>query len=203
MVEDALAAALESSGFAVVGSAKVHDLWLEALSSLGGFFDPITGRRLEDRFESIRTEANRRYREQLGCEAVVLTDVRDVLAPWMNSQVKWDGAADDIGAGVGIGWVKALSVWISMTDLSNNEPIYFSTGGIQALVSAQYDVFAGPQFKSISAAALLPPERVSRAIGLALRRVNAVPGGSGEEYEDGGRYWKLNTRLPTPSPRGR
>jgi hypothetical protein len=74
----------------------------------------------------------------------------------------WDGTTQDIGGSYDtFGYVPALSLWVSIRDLADDE-LFFCTGGIQ-VVSSIDSGFWSSEFAAVPSAELLTDERRNAA----------------------------------------
>jgi hypothetical protein len=207
--EDLLQERLRAAGFALVSSDQVLETWRRAAADAGGYFDRDSGRRDEAKFDVVKQQALRTLQEQFGCDAILTPTIALVLSSWTNGVAEWDGMQDQLAGGWGAhGRVPALSLWISMRDLQDNE-IYFGTGGIQ--VTAKLEGFFVEKFAQVSMDTLLTDrQRNLQAIHASLQPLlGAAPlptpspvsllgpaGGEGAGIQ--GRYARFVT--PTPAP---
>jgi len=173
--EDLLAAELDARGFESVPSEETARLWAEVSDSGDGVFDPHTGARIDDRYAKLRERFLDAVSTQLGCDALISGTVVVVQAPFLQGAVSWDHVSESIASNFfaelhaygASGWVSALSLWIRVKDLRDEE-IYFRTAGIEPLVQVNQQ-FTGPTAVPIQESAILrDAARKTHAVGIAL-----------------------------------
>ena len=132
-LEKLLATHLEAAGFSVVPSAQVKAVWDEVKQQRGGYFDPFTGQVDARKLAAIKQTGYRELNHRLGCDAVLIPTIALVTASFSGGIAKWDSTSDVLAfLASGYGYVPALSLWVSVRDLHDQE-IYFGTGGIEVV----------------------------------------------------------------------
>lgn len=162
---------LGRAGFGVVGADRVGENWTSVLAREGGFFDPHTGWRNEERYREIRALAMVDLKRELGCDALLTPSLTPVTAPFFNGTIEWDGLSQHYpGTSNASGWVAALSLHVVLSDMSDEE-IMFLAGGIAPLADFNAGFFSS-KFEPIDDAQLLADEFVNlHAIHLALQPI--------------------------------
>lgn len=123
---------LEARGFSVVRSDRLAELRKRELESAGGIYDPHTGRIVPARYEAFMARYLESAGAKLGCDAILHASVAVVTASFYSNWAEWDGAREKIGSSGYSGTVPAISLWVEITDLEQQE-LYFRSGGIQIL----------------------------------------------------------------------
>lgn len=161
-----LEAELRAADIAVVSASQYLELWNDAIRDVGGFYDPFTGARVEDRFQEARRRLTDELRVRFQADAVLFPEIGIVMAPYGGGVARWDGAAQGISPGRTrpFEWgVEALSLIVVVESLDGAE-VYRRSGGLQ-VVEARRDVEGGP----VDPTNLLrDPARNRQAIRLAL-----------------------------------
>jgi len=167
-LEKQLEQQVRRSGFTVVAGDAVDEVWMGVVGREGGYFDPHTGWRNEERFEAISRLARSEVRRELGCDAILISAVVPVVASFIEGTISWDGVRESYrGSHGSSGWVAALSLHVRLLDMADRE-IYFFAGGIQPLLSIDRGFFSS-SFRSAEVEQLLADEGVRlRAVNLAL-----------------------------------
>jgi len=134
IVMSAVTHGLAARGYEVVPTSEAMPLWDAAVAAEGGIYDPLDGTLDVAKSARARRAALRQMHEKLGCDALVEVTVAVVMAPFAASgEAHWDGVTYMLPGARGlIGRTPALSLWIAIVDLDDEE-IYFGTGGIQLL----------------------------------------------------------------------
>ncbi len=104
--------ALRAAGFAVVSPDIVSDIWGHGADSVGGYYDPMTGRQDTSKLNPLRRYLKQRLREEHGAEAVLFPEINVVDAPYSDGTATWDGTSQAVA-----GFFKVLLAAIANTDL--------------------------------------------------------------------------------------
>ncbi len=184
--ERELAEVLRSNGFTVVETDKVWPVTKWAVESEGGFYDPYTGWREDEKYRFVQTRIVRELHQQLGCDATLSPHIAVVTSPWANGTASWDGVTDELGSGWGAhGYVGALSLWVRIWNLDGEE-IYFGTGGIQ-VISHLEQGFLSSTFKDAEVDQLLANHsRVAGAVRASLEALVPHAGGRANSLKPSG-----------------
>jgi len=139
-----LRARLTVAGFEVVAGDDYASDWEQLSREAGGFYDPVTGRLDQARFEAARRTALAAFTKRHGIGGAVFPAIVSRDASVVSGVAKWDGAdllvADSdsrLGAyftvaGFLTAEFQALSLQLRIVD-AGNVTLYESYGGIQAL----------------------------------------------------------------------
>lgn len=137
--------ALTAASFKVPDPVAVEDTLKRVEKEVGGVVDPATGRRDATRYHSFTQQRAAALVREFGCEAEIFARVASVQAPFMGGTATWDGTNETVsstgrrvmnalGGVIESGWVRALSLWLHVTDLEGND-LAFRTAGIECLGS--------------------------------------------------------------------
>jgi hypothetical protein len=177
----ALEKSLGELGLTVTGGDSYAQLWEAERTAAGGFFDPFTGRRDEDRMRSSRIRVFAKLREQFGITAVVYPSVVLTSAAFKQGTAKWDGVSESITTTKGLGKLfdpgtgfmgelSALSLEIRIAD-GDDRTLFDESGGIQVI-----ERYSGGRLSDVPESDLFADAtRDSRAIEVALRPLKATP----------------------------
>lgn len=144
-VEEKLIQALRGISISVPNPQEVEDLVERVKIESGGFIDPFTGRLDEARYRGYHDQLALALREELGCDGQLFAQVVLVYANYGGGIASWDGTKTEvtssgrifmgmIGGAYEYGWIRALSLWLRVTDL-NGDDLAFRSAGIETLVS--------------------------------------------------------------------
>ena len=194
--EALIATKLRNAGYTVVPSAAYEAVWERAKQQIGGYFDPVTGRRDEAKFKAVRTHALREIADTEKVDATVGCIIRPVTAAFAAGTAYWHGVSEPIatggfwsrvGTGDSHGTAPALSLVIVMEGIDGQE-LFVNAGGIQLLQTVEYGKFVDvPKAQLLSDAA-----RNATAVDIALAPLVGPPGGTPTPVYDG------RGRTPTP-----
>lgn len=163
------------AGYAVVDSEKTRAAIVETSRREGGSYDPLTGQRSQERHDQVSRAAFRELHERFGCDAVLVSRVVVVTAPWANGVATWDGVTDTLRGGrQAFGTVGALSLRVLLFDLEVRE-LYYGVGGIQVL-SHVSDGFLRSSFAEVPHGDLLTAG--DRLYGAVQASLAGLPRGS-------------------------
>lgn len=160
---------LPNAGLTPVAPDRVQAVVTEFQKTKRDLYDPYTGTCDEAAHAHARKELAERYRSELGCDGVLTAHVAIVKAPIVTGKGEWDDVQDPVRNSIS-GWVKALSIWISIRDMDRRQ-LYFGTGGIEPLFSLGPTKLFDPQdVVASSEEVILGSERKNRrAIRAALK----------------------------------
>lgn len=176
--EDLLAAQLAERGFESVPSEETNRVWGQVRDSEEGVFDPHTGTRIDDRYAKLRQHFLDAVATQLGCDALISGTVVIVQAAFLQGDITWDHVSESIASGLFAelhaygtsGWVSALSLWIRVKDLRDEE-IYFRAAGIQPLVRVNTNLTGPTALPTDESTILTDAARNTRAVRIALEEL--------------------------------
>lgn len=170
---------LREAGFRVVPAVEYGKIWDRILRQMGGFFDPVTGERDEDKFTAARRELLRELQGRFETQVVLYAELEVVDAFVENGLAEWDDITQRIGRNNTIdarfrgsfdrgefgdrddGVVSAVSLVLAVDGADGTE-MYRNFGGLEVLSVPDDSAPAGP-FVLVAEA-----ERVSVSVGIAL-----------------------------------
>lgn len=157
--ESILEAKLREAGFSVVPSKEGAGIWKQMTEQVGGFFDPVSGKRDDAKYRTVREHTFRELRARFQVDAVLHPAIVPVRAQWEGLTASWDGTEESITSfgdafkealpyalfGISVtrhGAVGALSLVVSIEDV-NGVDMYVNAGGIQLLAKISGGNFVG------------------------------------------------------------
>ncbi|MFN8644776.1 MAG: hypothetical protein U0802_25085 [Candidatus Binatia bacterium] len=167
--EDQLAGTLQRAGYGVVTADQTMAAYKRAVQALGGLFDPHTGQRDPSRYDAVRRQALHALGGEVGCQAILAATIAVVSAPFSEGNAHWDGMSAAVGRkGTGVlGWTAALSLWVSIHNLDDQE-LLFNTGGIQTIADVESGFWSN-EFKALPDSQLLADQAINQyAINVSL-----------------------------------
>ncbi len=143
-LEQTVTRKLEQSGFKIVPSEEVREVAERVDEEWGEIIDPVTGRRISEKWEQYKRKLAQALGDELGCERRLTLSVALIRAPFANGSATWDGTQMSVTSAGRIvrnvllglnesGWLTALSLWIQVLDL-NGDPLVFRSAGIEPLI---------------------------------------------------------------------
>ena len=170
--ESLVEAKLRKAGFTVVPSREYDAIWKQTTEKLGGVFDPLTGKRDEAKFKTVREHTLRELGAKTKADAVLEQGISIVKANFAAPNAHWHGTSESVitggfwatfFAGGSQGTVPALSLVVALLDIHGVE-MYVNTGGIQVLAK-----LSGQNFVTVQRYELFTDdERNRQAVNLAL-----------------------------------
>jgi hypothetical protein len=137
--EALIEAKLKEGGFVPVPSQELDAVWKRMKEQLGGFFDPITGKRDEAKFKTAREHALRELQAKTKADAVLYPSIQFIKVNFFSNQATWHGTSESLLtggfwgnflAGQRSGTTTALSLYVTVEDI-NGVDMYVNVGGIQ------------------------------------------------------------------------
>ena len=182
LITGVLEAQLRDGGFSVVPASEYSRIWDGIIRQMGGFFDPLTGERDEQKFELARTELLRELQGRFHTRVLLYAELQIVDAYVDGGVAGWDGAEHDIrgdrvliaeayqdtfeqdefGGGVD-GVVSAVTLMVALDGPAGRE-MYRNFGGLE--VVSRRDGVTVQQVGDFALKA--EPARVVWAVGRAL-----------------------------------
>lgn len=170
--ESLIEAKLREAGFSIVPSRESAEIFERMKKQLGGFFDPITGKRDEAKFKAAAEQTRRELSTKFNVDAILHPSIRVVRASFSANRANWHGTSESLTSGGFLeavlggtyqGTVGALSLLINVED-RNGVDLYLNGGGIQALAR-----LSGGKFIPIPRNEILAnEERNVTAVNIAL-----------------------------------
>jgi hypothetical protein len=138
--ESLVEAKLREAGFSVVSSRESAGIFESMNKQLGGMFDPVTGKRDETKFKTVREHFLREVQTKFKADAVLYPNIRVVTASFAGGQASWDGTKESLSTTEGFmglllvgqlrGTAPALSLVVTIEDIHGVDA-YVNGGGIQ------------------------------------------------------------------------
>jgi hypothetical protein len=170
--ESLITAKLTAAGYKVVPSSEYAAVWKQITESLGGFFDPLTGKRDDKKVKTAREHAVREVTAKTKADAVFDAVINVVKVNFGNNRAAWHGTTEPLMTGGAWssffngpyqGTVGALSLFVALSD-ANDVDMYLNAGGIQVLSK-----LSGRNFTPVPRHELFANEaRNQRAVDVAL-----------------------------------
>ena len=162
--ESLLEAKLREGGFSIVPSREFVEIWKRMAEQVGGYFDPVTGKREEAKFRAVQEHALRELSATFKADALVQARIQPVTVPFRATEATWHGTSQLVEGGwQRFGTIGALSLVITIVD-SHGVVMYTNAGGIQLLAE-----FKGNQLVLVPRHELFTDEeRNAAAVNIAL-----------------------------------
>lgn len=164
---------LRAIGFTVIPSREYRATWERLSKQIGGIFDPITGKRDEQKIKAVRGYLLEELRTKHQADALLHPIVQVVEAKFQAGHARWHGATEPVIPegfwnaflmGDSQGTTSALSLYVTIED-TNGTDIFIQAGGIQLLAK----VTSVRRFTPIPQSQLLAnADRNKAAVELAL-----------------------------------
>ncbi len=170
--EALVTAKLQEGGYQVVPSSEYAAIWKQMVEQLGGFFDPITGKRDEQKVKTVREHTLRELAAKTKADAILDSAVSPMKVSFANNRAAWHGTSEYLISGGALaaflaptfsGTVTALSLVVDLSDIHDVE-MYVNAGGIQSLMK-----LSGSRFVAVPRSDLfVDEERNRKAAEIAL-----------------------------------
>jgi len=120
-------------GLSVVTAAEYAAIWDSIAEESGGFFDPYTGARDEERFGVAVDDLNAELAERYSFDALLFPEIWEVEVPFSNGEARWGGYGQLVAGGRGFsGDILAATLFVAIQDTAGNE-FYTHEAGIHLL----------------------------------------------------------------------
>ncbi len=188
-IDSVIEARLQQGGYSVVPAAEYSRIWDGILRQMGGFFDPITGQRDEEKFTTARKELLRELKGRFDTQVLLYAELQVVDASVDGGVASWDGVTHDIrGGGQPIrtefydtferdelggsadGVVSAITLMVAI-DGPDDKELYRNFGGLEVLARRRGSVGETEGDFELRAEV----EHVVRAVNRALGPLIATP----------------------------
>lgn len=117
---------LTAAGLGVVPSFVYEEIWNRLNEEAGGFFDPYTGVRDDERFNAAVSALKQQLRDEFGPDAIVYPEIWPVNAPVSYGTAQWDGVKRSAPY---LTSVAALSLVVVVEDMDGTE-LFVNGGGL-------------------------------------------------------------------------
>jgi len=169
---------LNEAGYKIISSKKFADTRKRLIEETGGYYDPISGERDENKYVAIKKKTREELSSKYGADAILYPHIIVVKVPFkdgggiLDMPVEWDGAKEKIDMRSGVvkflsnstisGNINALSLWVAITD-TDNVTLYKKQGGIQVLSKFDRGLVSVPKNELLTKS-----ERNEGAVNIAL-----------------------------------
>jgi hypothetical protein len=176
-LETQILARMAPAGFGLVSPEAMKEIQGRARTALGGLYDPVSGRPIQDKLTAYREYVSNEYRHEHPVDAWLLVRVIERLAFIKEGAATWDGVSDSSNGRTGFaryfsggkaqGNVPALSLLVQLS-AADGRLLYENVGGLQVLeyvtgMTGHIDMSpVDPKF------IMTDPARDERALGIAL-----------------------------------
>jgi len=176
-LESEVLAHMAPAGFELVSPEVMKEIEAKARTAVGGLFDPLTGRQIQDKVRAFHEYNAKEYRRDHPVDAWLRVRVVQRVARIARATAIWDGVSDSSSGRAGfvgfmvsggaVGQLPALSLSVQLI-AADGQLLYESLGGLQLLSYAKgfagnIDILAvDPKF------IMQDPARDERALGIAL-----------------------------------
>lgn len=170
--ESLIESTLMEAGFSIVPSQESAAIWKRTTEQVGGYFDPVSGKRDEEKFKTVREQTFRELKTKYNADAFLFPAIRVFKINWSGTMAYWHGTSEAIillnlgeilFGGRKNGTVGALSLTVSIED-TNAVPLYVNYGGIQLLSKVSRSGFIPVPPKDL----FIDDERNRNAVNAAL-----------------------------------
>ncbi len=93
LFDSLLAAELQAAGFSVASVTATGAIWERLVDSVGGYYDPFTGRKDTTRLNAVQRSWQQILRDTLGADAALFPRIVVVDALVRDGKANWDGAS--------------------------------------------------------------------------------------------------------------
>src|SRR2546425_630769 len=136
---------LVRAGLTVIPSREVGAVWRRLMDSVHGFYSPITGERVPEKYDAVRSGTLRDLKERFHADAWLRPRIQVVPVDYAGGKAFWDGASEGVGSGTS-GTVAALTLVVALSDTTGSD-VYIGRGGIQVLRKGSKEVSRDKLFK--------------------------------------------------------
>ena len=132
---------LRELGYEVVPSSQFAGIWENSVEQLGGYFDPVTGKRDEEKFEALRSHCLAELEATCQADVLLHSSIRVVAAPFYGSTATWYGTDQSmqtmgsailsgLAGGTPSGTIGALCLTVVIED-THGADYFVGHGGIE------------------------------------------------------------------------
>ena len=179
--ESLIGAQLEQAGFQLVKPAAMREIRERLKKTLGGLYDPMTGRELPGKVKAFQEYSRSEYLMSHKVDATLWVGIIVRRARVSGASADWDGVSETATGHSGVGGfltdtfsgnafsgvLPALSVGVVLTD-THDERLYERAGGLQLLEYLRRDGSDYAQPRVDPRALMTDPARDARALAIAL-----------------------------------
>jgi len=170
---------LQAAGFSVVPPSAMREIRERLKNTIGGLYDPMTGKPIKDKVKAYKDFADSEYRSKHPVDATLYMAVVTRDAPMRDGSASWDGITDSAGLSwAGLlgahlsGTAPALSLGVLLEDAAG-DTLYSNGGGLQVISyttpgMTRFGLMV-PRVHHIDAKYIMTdPKRDARALAIAL-----------------------------------
>ena len=159
---------LREAGFLVVPAIAYATIWERIAEEAGGFYDPYTGERDEEKFQAAVARLRNELVEQFDPDALLYPEIWEVEVPFSDGVASWGGVREAIIGGRGYsGDVLAATLFTAIHDMAGNE-LYVRETGIQVI---EYMLRGGRLFPLTGERLFGDSTLISAAVSRALQPI--------------------------------
>lgn len=138
--EPAIEARLREAGYRVIPVRVADSVWIARRDSVGGFYDPMTGRVVESRLDSVWRGTRDDLARRFGAGAWVHIQLVSVSPGFSGDRAQWHGTSEATGGRGGLaglligrtaGTLAAISLQVTLEDTRDGNTLERRAGGIQ------------------------------------------------------------------------
>jgi len=139
LIDSLLGARLREQGFDLTPLPLYDSLWLGFRDSVGGYYDPFTGRVVDSLFQIVLTRTRETLRVRYGVQAIAYAGLEVLQLPFSGGKVEWFGAEEESGGRGGLagfvlgrsrGTIPGITLVVNVQDLEGRR-LARRLGGIQ------------------------------------------------------------------------
>lgn len=120
----------------------VSDIWGHGADSVGGYYDPMTGRQDTTKLNLLRRYLKQRLRDEHGADAILFPEITVVDAPYADGTATWDGTSQAVARFLTVllraiansdlpaGTAQALSLYVQLESVDGGI-VFTNSGGIE------------------------------------------------------------------------
>ncbi len=132
-VETLIEEKLRQAGLTVVPAVEYVSVWDSIANEAGGFFDPYTGERDDEKFNAAADRLMAELQNRFAFDALLYPEIWEVEARFELGDARWGGVAQLVSGGRGyFGDVRAATLFVAIQDTAGTE-LYVKEAGIQVL----------------------------------------------------------------------
>lgn len=162
--ESLITGKLQGAQFEVLPTTVYGEIWDGMTTRMGGYYDRISGKRDEKKFDAVMEHTLRELHRKVGEVLVLHPNLEVVHAMLSYGGATWDGTREEFQTYGFKGTIRALSLCIAVED-TNRKILYHRHGGIQLLETLSW---SGVPIPLPSREILSRDELLVRAVNIAM-----------------------------------
>jgi hypothetical protein len=136
-----LGSRLREQGFEIVPPAVYDSLWLRFRDSVGGYYDPFTGRVVDSLFRVVDLRTRETLHDGYGARVIAYSALSVLNLPFSGGKVEWFGAVEESGGRGGLegflfgrtrGTIPGITLVVTVQDIVGRR-LARRLGGVQLL----------------------------------------------------------------------